>query len=493
MSCDSVVVFVVLVSTVSCQNLTFPDWFMFGAATSSYQIEGGWNASDKGESTWDRALHTHPEIVGDGSNGDVACDSYHLWRRDVEMCAELGLDMYRFSISWPRLLPTGFSNKISEDGKNYYSNLIDGLLEKGIEPVVTMYHWDLPQYLQDLGGWANPLISDWFADYASVVYYLYADRVKYWITFNEPIVTCDSGYTKQSTPYLDDLNTGGFLCNKNLLMAHAKAYRIYEEEYKLKYNGKISLANIFVWFEPETPDDANVTELMFQLYEGRFAHPIYLGGWPPELEKVLAENGKREGYKYPRLPPFTPEEVEFVRGTADYYALNHYITRQIRQVGPGEAGSWPFYGSNEIGATMLNDPSWTPTFIDWFTLNPKALRTQLHWINDTYGVNEVMVTENGLPLLSRDLYDVERMECIRDHLEQILLAINDGIHVIGYTAWSLLDNFEWAAGYASTFGLYAVNFTDPQRTRTPRESARYYSSVTRTRSLLPRKTDLNYE
>ncbi|XP_026727738.1 myrosinase 1-like [Trichoplusia ni] len=522
MSCASVVVyFVVLVSPINCENLTFPPWFLFGAATSAYQIEGGWNASDKGESIWDKVLHTHPEIVGDGSNGDVACDSYHLWRRDIQMCEELGLDKYRFSISWSRLLPSGYPNIISEDGKNYYNNLIDGLLEKGIEPVVTMYHWDLPQYLQDLGGWANPLISDWFADYATVLYSLYADRVKYWITFNEPIATCDNGYSKRSAPYLDDLKIGGFLCNKNLLIAHAKAYRIYEESYKLKYNGKISLANIFVWFEPETPDDATVTELMIQLYEGRFAHPIYLGGWPPELEKILAENSKREGYKYPRLPPFTPEEVELVRGTSDYYALNHYFTRLIRKVIPEEAGSWPFYGSDEIGATMLNDPTWAPTFLDWFALNPKGLRTQLHWINATYRVSEIMITENGLPLLTKDLYDIARLEYLRDHLEQVPMLeqtnfkskFNNGFCnptnlffycpfvpipkpylFLSFSAKYFLRDLPYLLYiFRSTYGLYAVDFADPQRTRTPRESARYYFSVTKARSLQPRRKGLNYE
>nr|XP_049701706.1 myrosinase 1 [Helicoverpa armigera] len=510
----SAVVFSAFVSGCFGQNETFPTWFLFGAATAAYQIEGGWYAGDKGESMWDRLLHSN-EITLDSSNADVACDSYHLWRRDIEVAKELGLNMYRFSIAWPRILPSGFPNQVSEDGKKYYSDLIDGLLEKGIQPVVTMYHWDLPQSLQDLGGWANPLITTWFADYARVLFTLFGDRVKYWITLNEPLAICDGGYNKMAAPYLDDMKIGGYLCNKHVLLAHAAAYRIYEKEFQSLYFGKLSMANVFFWFKPEKTTDDEATKLAIQMWEGRYAHPIYSksGGWPPELEKILAENSKKEGYPYPRLPPFTPEEIEFVKGTYDFYALNHYTTRLVRKVEPEKAGSWPYYGCKEIGVDFVNDPTWKTAVIDWFAarnfliihsnirssyiflfqIYPEGLREQLHWINKTYGVDQVMITENGYPDLNDDLFDVQRMTYIKTMLQQVLLAINDGIHVMGYTVWSMMDNFEWVTGYKTKYGLYAVDFLSPNLTRTPRESARFYSSVTKGRRIPKYRVLVDYE
>ncbi|XP_047035496.1 myrosinase 1-like [Helicoverpa zea] len=491
----SAVVFSAVVSGCFGQNETFPTWFLFGAATAAYQIEGGWNAGDKGESMWDRLLHSTNDITLDSSNADVACDSYHLWKRDIEVAKELGLNVYRFSISWPRILPSGFPNQVSEDGKKYYSNLIDGLLEKGIQPVVTMYHWDLPQSLQDLGGWANPLIATWFGDYARVLYNLFGDRVKYWITLNEPLAICDGGYNKMAAPYLDDMKIGGYLCNKHVLLAHAAAYRVYEKEFQSLYYGKLSMANVFFWFKPEKTTDEEATKLAIQMWEGRYAHPIYSesGGWPPELEKILAENSKKEGYPYPRLPPFTPEEIEFVKGTYDFYALNHYTTRLVRKVDPEKAGSWPYYGCKEIGVDFVNHPTWKTAVIDWFAIYPEGLREQLLWINNTYGVDQVMITENGYPDLNDDLFDVQRMTYIKTMLQQVFLAINDGIHVMGYTVWSMMDNFEWVTGYKTKYGLYAVDFLSPNLTRTPRESARFYSSVTKGRRIPKYRVLVDYE
>ncbi|XP_022818654.1 myrosinase 1-like [Spodoptera litura] len=478
------------------EQLKFPETFMFGAASAAYQIEGAWNVSDKSLSIWDKLLHDRPELVVDHTNGDVACDSYHLWRRDIEMLQELGLNMYRFSISWPRLLPTGFSNYVSEDGKNYYNNLIDGLLEKGIQPLVTIYHFDLPQSLQDLGGWANPLITDWFADYANVVFSLYGDRVKYWVTINEPMGLCDGGYGQFSAPYFNDTYVGQNLCNKNTMIAHAKAYRIYDELYRDKYHGKLSLSTLFFWFKPVEPEDQEVTDLTIDLWAGRYTHPIFSkeGGWPRKLEQLLNENAKKQGYHY-RLPPFTPEEIELVRGTYDYYALNHYTTRLVRRAKPREkAGSWFFDGSPELNVIFDKDPRWRTTGIDWFAFYSEGLREQLHWLNTTYDIKEIVITENGIPTLDDGLVDILRLDYYKEYLEQILLAINDGINVTGYAAWTLMDNFEWMSGYFSKFGLYAVDFTHPNRTRTPKESARYYSQVTRTRMVHPvvDETELNY-
>ncbi|CAH0696431.1 unnamed protein product [Spodoptera exigua] len=348
---------------------------------------------DRGESNWDRYLHLFPKTIA--GSADVTCDSYRLWRRDIQMCQELGLDMYRFSISWSRLLPTGLSNYISEDGKNYYNNLINGLLEKGIEPVVTLNHFDLPQRLQNL------------------------DRVKIWLTVNEPQILCDSGYNNGTVPYINDPKYGRYLCSKNVLLAHAKAYRIYDRHYRHLYHGKVTIVFLYLWLAPATENDIEVTNLARQYVEGRYGHPVYSkeGGWPKELEEILANNSRNEGYPEPRLPPFTEEEKELVKGSFDFYALNHYSSLLVRKAKPGEV----------IGKT---------------TVHPKGLREQLNYLKNTYNVTEIMITENGFFSSNASLNDVRTVNYTKKYLEQVALAIQDGVNVTAYFHWSLMDNFD---------------------------------------------------
>ncbi|KAG6451640.1 myrosinase 1 [Manduca sexta] len=483
-----VVVFSVLFGVSwSDKLLTFPPGFKFGASTSAYQIEGGWNASDKGESIFDRLYHERPDASMDHSNGEIACDSYHQWRRDIDMIAEMGLHVYRFSISWPRLLPTGFNNYISEAGKNYYNNLIDGLLARNIEPLITIFHFDLPQSIQDLGGWANPLIADWFTDYARVVYTLFGDRVKMWITLNEPMAICDGGYGDFLAPKIVDPDVGLYLCSKNVVLAHAKAWRVYDEEFKPKYHGKVSMTNLFFWYEPVSDEDKETTDLMLEYCEGRFSHPIYSkeGGWPKKLQKLITEQGYEQGYWRPRMPEFTEEEIKFIRGTYDFYALNHYTTNLVKKAKPGEkVGAWPFDGQPIIGANFQKGNGWKTAAPSWFYIYPEGLRHQLNWIRENYGDITIFITENGYAGGSTGLRDQERIDSMRDNLEQTWLAIyEDGIDIRGYITWSLMDNFEWIGGYSVKYGLYEVDFNSTERTRTPRESALYYERVVKTGSV----------
>ncbi|XP_050552149.1 myrosinase 1-like [Spodoptera frugiperda] len=485
---NSIVVLCAVLTVTSCtEDLTFPPGFLWGAATAAYQVEGAWNASDKGESVWDRFCHEHPEKIADLTNGDVACDSYHLWKRDIEMAVELGLHFYRLSISWPRLLPSGFSNHISEDGKNYYNNLIDGLLEKGIEPFVTLYHWDLPQSLQDLGGWANPLVADWFVDYARVAYTLFGDRVKWWITINEPLIICDVVYNSGLlAPSIISPEVGNHLCTKNVVMAHAKAYRLYDEEFRPKYHGKVSVANHHIWFDPLSPADAELAELARENCVGKYSHPIYskTGGWPPALEKALGDYHSKLGYTRPILQPFTQQEIEYVRGTYDFYALNQYTSRLIRPAREGETfGPWPFADAIQLNAKTQADKSWPTTLSFWFFVHPEGIRRQLVWLKQQYGDIEFVITENGLSTQA-GLDDHDRIDYYKKYLRQILLAIKeDGVNVTGYTAWTLMDNFEWMDGLSNKFGLYEVDFNNPLRTRTPRASAHFYRNLIKTNKL----------
>ncbi|XP_053618473.1 myrosinase 1-like [Plodia interpunctella] len=484
-------VFSVLSGLVAGDQLAFPPGFKFGAATSAYQVEGSWNVTDKGVSIWDTFTHRHDSSVFNQNTGDVACDSYTHYKRDVQMAEEMGLQFYRFSLSWPRLLPTGFSNRISEDGKRYYNELIDELLRNGIEPMVTIYHWDLPQTIQNLGGWTNPLIVDWFGDYARNVYSLFGDRVKTWITINEPLIACDLSYnTGLLAPGIVSPGLGSYLCNKHVMLAHATAYRIYDEEFRVWQNGKVSFTNQLIWTEGDTEHDETDAEIMRQFMIGLCSHPVYSaeGGWPRIIEELVAEKSISEGYKNSKLPVFSSEEIEFIRGTFDFYSLNYYTARTVRRARAGEVvGPYPLFGAPDLDLVLGIRPHWKESHSASFQIYPEGLRHILTWLKKNYGDLEFFILENGFASKpGLELQDDERIQFIHDHLEQVLLSIyEDGADVRGYTAWSIMDNFEWHDGYNIAFGLYAVDFNDPQRTRTPRKSAKYYERVIKSHSLVP--------
>lgn len=209
--------------------------------------------SGKGVSIWDTLTHMDPSPIKDHRTGDVAVDSYHLYKYDIEIMKELGVHFYRFSISWPRILPDGFIHNINEAGLKYYDNLIDEIVRAGITPFVTIYHWDLPEVLQRLGGWANPHIVDWFADYAKIVYDRYANKVPYWVTINEPKQICYEGYGSDAkAPMLNLSGIAEYLCAKNVLLAHAKAYRLYDDKYRKVHNGSVGISISCSWYEPAT-------------------------------------------------------------------------------------------------------------------------------------------------------------------------------------------------------------------------------------------------
>ncbi|CAH2097439.1 unnamed protein product [Euphydryas editha] len=469
-------------------HLSFPSNFKFGAATSAYQIEGGWNADGKGENIWDRKTHEYRGLFSDNSTGDIASDSYHKWRDDVRIAKELGLDFYRFSISWVRILPSGFTNHINIDGVKYYSDLIDDLLVEGIEPIITLYHWDLPVKISDMGGWTNPLIVQWFGDYARVIFSLYADRVKTWITINEGVVICDFGYNSGVlAPNIKETIFAPYLCNKHVLLAHAKAYRIFDKEFRPKYEGRISITNHLLWIEPSSSKDVELAELARQHMVGRYSHPIYSkkGGWPPSIEKLMLKISFEQGYKESRLPTFTEEEKKFVQGTADFYGMNFYITYLIRQANPGEdIGLWFLSGSPELNAILEHPPNVPYGFSKIIPIYPKGIRKQLAWLKKQYGDIDILITENGFPVSGVHLEDYERIQFYNQYLEQVLLSLHvDNVSITGYTLWSLIDNFEWIEGYKEKYGLYHVNFNDPERKRTPRASAYYYACVIKNHSL----------
>ncbi|XP_030026885.2 myrosinase 1 [Manduca sexta] len=467
-------------------NYTFPEGFLFGVSTAAPQIEGAWNIDGKSESIWDHMIHSNPKFVKDGTNADVAADSYHLYKRDAEMVHELGVNIYRFSISWPRVLPTGLTNEKNLLGIQYYSNLIDELLKYNVTPMVTIYHWDLPQRLQNLGGWTNPHIIDYYTDYARVVFENFADRVKYWVTFNEPMQTCLEGYGgTYRAPALNRHGIAEYLCTHNLLKAHASVYHLFNDHFRPTYGGKIGMSLDSNWAEPKTDSqsDKDAAELYLKTHLGWYAHPVYsaTGNYPEELINLVDAKSKQQNYTRSRLPKFTPEEIKYIQGTADFFGLNHYTT-YLLSMADGEVGAIPSH-ENDVGIVRVQDPQWpSESSSAWLKVVPFGFRRLLQWITKTYNV-PIIVTENGYADFD-GLEDNARVSYYKHYLNALLHAIyEDRSNVTGYFAWSLMDNFEWDDGYVSRFGLYLVDFDSPNKTRTAKRSAKLYSEVIATRRL----------
>lgn len=482
------------VTVVANNTFIFPQNFSFAAASSSYQVEGGWNEGGKGLSIWDTETHKHPELISDRSNGDVATDSYHKYNEDIKLLKELGVQFYRFSISWPRILPNGRVTLLNQAGIDYYNNIINGLLAHGIQPMVTMYHWDLPQELQDLGGWANIYMVECFEDYTRLLYKLFGDRVRWWITINEPLIVSE-GYAgeKGRAPNINEPGIANYLAIKTMLLAHARAHHVYHQEFKDTQKGKVGIAFNIHWFEPyaNSSEDVAAAERTLQYKLGLYAHPIFstTGDYPPDLKERIADNSRAEGFHRSRLPNFTQQEISYIRGTWDFFGLNHYTTFWSRPIVMQPAS----LRVKDFGAEEIQDASCPTSNAYWLTVVPWGFRKILRWIKQKYNNPPVFVTECGFSDDGR-LEDKERVKYYVDYLRQMLKAMYyDGCDVIGFTAWSLLDTFEWANGYKEKFGLFYVNFSDPARPRIAKESARVYSEIVRTRQVPTRYPQYSYD
>ncbi|PNF23657.1 Myrosinase 1 [Cryptotermes secundus] len=482
------------VTVVANNTFRFPQNFSFSAATSSYQVEGGWNEDGKGVNIWDSETHKHPELISDFSNGDVAADSYHKYTEDIKLLKDLGVQFYRFSISWPRILPNGHVTLVNQAGIHYYNNIINGLLAYGIQPMVTMYHWDLPQALQNLGGWTNIYMVECFEDYARLLYKLFGDRVRWWITINEPLII-SQGYAgeKGRAPNINAPGTGDYLTIKTMVLAHARAYRVYLREFKDTQKGKVGIALNINWYEAyaNNSEDISAAERTIQYELGLYANPIFstTGDYPPDLKERIAQNSKAEGFRRSRLPSFTQQEISYIRGTWDFFGLNHYTT------------VWALAALREpvdlrmkdFGAERIQDPSCPRGSSKWLMTVPWGFRKILRWIKQKYNNPPVFVTECGYSDDGR-LQDEERVKYYVEYLREMLKAMYyDGCNVIGFTAWTLLDSFEWRGGYRERFGLFYVNFSDPTRPRIAKESARVYKEIVRTWQVPTRYPQYSYD
>jgi beta-glucosidase len=440
------------------ETIRFPAGFLWGAATSAYQIEGSPLADGAGPSIWHRFVH-QPDRIDNGDTGDVACDHYRRAAEDVGLMRALDLNAYRFSVSWSRILPAG-RGAVNPAGLAFYDRLVDRLLDHGIAPSVTLYHWDLPAALDDAGGWLNRDIAGWFADYASVVVRALGDRVPMWVTLNEPWVVADGGY-------LHGVHAPGHQsiaetprASHNLLRAHGAGMQAIRAE-----RGR--QAGLVVNLEPKYPATDRPTDLAAtaraDAYMNRqFLDPVFLGRYPEEMPGIF-------GIDWPEFPE---DDFALIRQPLDFLGVNYYT----RNVTCDDPAALP------VRAGRVRQEGRLHTTLDW-EVYPAALTAVLVWIRDRYGSLPLYVTENGAAFLDTDPPDVDlvqdplRVAYLRDHLLAVHEAIRLGVDLRGYFAWSLFDNFEWSAGFAKTFGLYRVDLTSQRRT--PKASAQFYAEVIR--------------
>jgi beta-glucosidase len=437
-------------------------------ATSSYQIEGGAHEGGRGESIWD-AFCRIPGKTKD-ENGDVACDHYHRWREDIELMKELGVTAYRFSIAWPRIFPEG-AGAPNEEGIQFYNELIDALLEAGIDPWVTLYHWDLPSALQEkYGGWMSREIIADFTAYADCCFSRFGDRVKNWITLNESWCTAILGYAMgRHAPGMKS-RTGPWTVGHHLLLAHAGAVDCYRNKYAHQ-NGRIGISNNCDWREPfsDDPRDAAAAEVGLEFMLGWFADPIWRGDYPESMKKRLGD----------QLPGFTAAEKALLKGSADFFGLNHYSTCYARAVEEGSeswVGNAGIFGARDVELVAMKD---RPVNATGWAIVPEGFGKLLRWIDARYEHPPIYITENGTSILADSVEeavdDDQRSDFIRDYLSEAFKARADGVDLRGYFAWTLLDNFEWSHGYDVRFGLVHVDFSTGKRT--PKKSFSAYREL----------------
>ncbi|XP_077229296.1 beta-glucosidase 18-like isoform X1 [Tasmannia lanceolata] len=486
-------------SSIACfvHRGQFPDDFLFGTSTSSYQIEGAYLEGNKSLSNWDVFSHI-PGKIKDGSNGDVADDHYHLYMKDIELMQSLGVNSYRFSIAWSRILPEGRFGKINSVGIEFYNNLIDSLLLKGIQPFVTLSHYDIPQELEDrYGAWLSSQIQEDFGYYAEVCFKAFGDRVKYWSTFNEPNVMVPDGYLYGTYPPshcskpFGDCPTGDsaiepYIAAHNVILSHASAADIYRKRYQVKQGGSIGIVMTTCWYEPlrNIPADRSAAQRSLAFDIAWFLDPIIYGDYPPEMREILGS----------RLPTFSPHERSLLQNKLDFIGINHYTSLYAEDCMFSPCGSNTSVGEMFTVSTGERDglPIGTPTAMPGFYVVPRGMEKIVMYMMERYNNTPMFITENGYAQKSspnvpmKDLLnDGGRVEYLRSYLASLTVAMRQGADVRGYFVWSIIDNFEWLYGYTLRFGLHYVDYDTLERV--PKLSARWYKQFLHGSEILKQK------
>ena len=441
--------------------MAFSNDFIWGVAGASYQVEGAWNEDGKGPSIWDTYTQQRQSPVRSHENGNITCDHYHHMKEDVALMAELGIRAYRFSISWPRVIPNG-TGEINAKGLAFYSDLVDELLKYNIEPLVTLYHWDLPQALYDRGGWLNPDIIKWFSDYTKVIVDALSDRVQYWFTLNEPQIFIGLGYKAGChAPFLKVSDRDLMVMTKNALLTHGTAIRTIRAN--AKKTPKISWAVTGPTFEPKDDTPEAIEEArnksfefnpdLYILSNGWWADPVFLGKFPEGAEEYFG----------PYFPSISAEEWDIIRTPMDFYGCNIYNSIDY-----------------DLDPKLANGPRCGRpiTAVPW-PITPDVLYWSSKFFYERYKL-PILITENGCANtdyvhLDGKVHDPQRIDFTKRYLRSYERAASEGIPLLGYVYWSFMDNFEWGLGYDMRFGLIHVNYQTLERT--PKDSAYWYKEV----------------
>ena len=437
-------------------TIEFPPGFLWGAATSAYQIEGSPLADGAGPSIWQRFVHT-PGLVRDGDTGDLACDHYRRYEDDVALMSRLGLQAYRFSTSWSRVLPSG-RLPVNARGLDFYDRLIDALLRHGIEPALTLFHWDLPAALDDRGGWLNPDSASWFADYAAIMFRRFDDRVKLWVTLNEPWVVSDGGYLHGVLAPGHRNRFEAPIVAHNLLRAHGAAVQAYRAIGKQQIGLVVNLEPKYP--ASDSPADRAATLRADAYMNRQFLDPLFLKRYPDEMREIFGE----------AWPDWPADDFALIAQPIDFLGINYY-TRNVTRF---DATSWP------LRATAVRQPRATYTETGWEVF-AQGLTDTLLRVKERYGTLPLYVTENGAaffdpPTAEGDrVHDPLRVDYLHKHIRAVHSAIQSGVDLRGYFVWSLFDNMEWSLGYSKRFGIVHVDYATQQRT--PKDSATAYSRV----------------
>ena len=441
--------------------MPFSKDFIWGVAAAAYQVEGAWNEDGKGPSIWDTYTHNIPSPICHGETADIACDHYHRMKEDVALLVKMGVKAYRFSISWPRVLPQG-QGLVNEKGLAFYSDLVDELIKNGIEPMITLYHWDLPQALFDRGGWLNPDIVTWFNDYTKIVVDALSDRVKYWFTINEPQIFiglgCQLGI---HAPFLKYSDRDILLMTKHVLLAHGTAVRTIREN--ARQTPKVSFAVTGPCVEPlnDSPEAVEAARKesfsiegpSFILSNSWWADPIFFGKFPDEAYTRFASI----------LPEISAEEWDIIRTPLDFYGCNIYNSVDPKLI--------PDNANENNRGKAITTARWPVT--------PDALYWSPKFLYERYGL-PILITENGCANcdsvhLDGKVNDPQRIDYTKRYLRSYERAANEGIPLVGYIHWSFMDNFEWSQGYDLRFGLIYVDYQTQEPTL--KESAYWYRGV----------------
>jgi beta-glucosidase len=461
--------------------LRFPKGFVWGCATSAYQIEGAANEDGRGESIWDRFAKTESARIKDGSNGDVACDHYHLWPEDIALMRKLGIAAYRFSVAWPRILPEGraATGGVNARGLDFYSRLVDGLLENGITPYLTLYHWDLPQTLQDQGGWANRATAEAFVEYADVVSRHLGDRVRHWITHNEP--WCSGLLAHQKgihAPGLRDWPIALAACH-HLLLSHGWSVPVVRRNCRANGGADVrgrergSEIGITLNLSPvmpasPSPEDADACRHHDGWMNRWFLEPLFRAAYPADMVRDYMARGylSEAGMSFVR-----PDDLRQIAVQTDFIGINYYNRAVTRSETIPETDNLP-RSIPPANPSECTDVGWE--------VYPDGMFQVLMRVHLEYRPSKILITENGAaysegPDPAGRVADTRRVRYFRDHLVAAQRAIQAGVPVAGYFAWSLLDNYEWEQGYTQRFGITWVDY--PTQERIPKDSALYLRQV----------------